>query len=421
MLVYKFGGASVADPSRMAALLPILKENTQPVLIVISALGKTTNALENIVNHACRDEKPKAQWLASMLEQQHLDYARRLLKGNFLTIATKVLNNYFAELNEAVLKADTFNYDFSYDQIVGMGEIFSSCLFSNFLLQNDIKNEWVDARLLIRTDDTYRDAIVDYEYSLMQAKQLIEVPLLKGLFVVTQGFIGATEAGNTTTLGREGSDYSAAIIAAMLNAESVTIWKDVEGLLNADPKLFPNTIKIDRITYKEVIEMAFFGAQIIHPKTIKPLQNNNIPLYIKCFFDKDKQGTIITDDVEEIAYPPIIVLKENQILIQVITRDFSFITEENLSKLYEIFHILKIKINLIQNAAISFIACIDNREDKVKSLIHELSKNYKVLNNDNVSLLTIRHYNTDIITELTKNRNLLLQQITRKTMQVVMK
>ena len=238
---------------------------------------------------------------------------------------------------------------------------------------------------------------------------------------MVQGFIGSTQLGKSVTLGREGSDYTAAILANMLNMESVTIWKDVNGLQNADPKLFPNTVKIEAITYNEVIEMAFYGAQIIHPKTIKPLQNKNIPLYVKCFLDKALTGSVIKAEVGTNPYPPIIVLKENQLLIQVTTRDFSFITEDNLSKIYSIFHNLKIKINIIQNAAISFVACIDNREDKVKALIQALNRDYKVAINEHVQLLTIRHFTNEVFFELTKSKSILLRQETRKTMQVVMK
>ena len=235
------------------------------------------------------------------------------------------------------------------------------------------------------------------------------------------GFWGSTASGSSVTLGREGSDYTAAILAAMLQMESVTIWKDVEGFQNADPKQFSNTVKIEAITYNEVIEMAYYGAQIIHAKTIKPLQNNNIPLYVKCFLDRNLTGTVIKDKVVSEQYPPLIVLKENQVLLQVTTRDFSFISEDNLSSLYAIFHQLKIKVNIIQNAAISFVTCIDNREDKVKALISKLTAQYKVLINENVSLLTIRHYNNDIFNELTEHKQILLRQQTRKTLQVVLK
>ena len=420
MRVYKFGGASIAEASRMQAVLPIMAD-VQPVLIVLSALGKTTNALEAIVKAACAGNKEEGLKLAKQLEQQHLDYAKALLDTEHYLIAEKELKPYFSELEQAVSSADGSHFDCSYDQVVCMGEIFSSRMFALYLLQNKVPHEWVDVRNVISTDDTYRDAVLDWELSTNNAKRVIGSALDSGKSVVTQGFIGSTKEGKSVTLGREGSDYTAASLASMLGAESVTIWKDVNGLQNADPKLFPNTVKIEAISFHEVIEMAFYGAQIIHPKTIKPLQNSDIPLYVKCFFDKSLPGSVIKSDVGNTPYPPLIVLKDNQVLIQVKTRDFSFITEENLSKLYHIFSGLKIKINLIQNAAISFVACIDNREDKVKALIEALGKDYWVSINEMVNLLTVRHYTPEVIADLTKDKQILLRQETRKTLQVVMK
>jgi aspartate kinase len=421
MRVYKFGGASIADAGRMAALLPIISGEQEPLLIVLSALGKTTNALELIVNHACKGEKQEALVMAKKLEQLHIDYAAGLLHDEHLEDATSALKEHFEELEQAIESADGKRYDFSYDQIVCMGELLSSHIFSFFMEQNNMPVVWTDVRKVVRTDNTYRDAIVDWDYSTQKAEEIIGGELKHGNNVVVQGFIGSTETGKSVTLGREGSDYTAAILAAMLHLESVTIWKDVNGLQNADPKLFPNTVKVEAISYSEVIEMAFYGAQIIHPKTIKPLQNSNIPLYVKCFLDKKLEGSVIKGEADNIVYPPLIVLKDNQLLVQVTTKDFSFITEDNLSNLYSIFHDLKVKINLIQNAAISFIASIDNREDKVKALIQALGKDYKVSVNDNVSLLTIRHFTPEIFFELTKARQVLLKQETRKTVQAIMK
>jgi len=421
MRVFKFGGASIADAGRMAALLPVIRDEQQPLLLVLSALGKTTNALEVIVNLACKGQKQEALAATNRLEEQHLEFAKALLDEAYYTVAATALRNHFSELEQAVNNSHTAFYDYSYDQIVCMGELLSSHMFSFYLQQNNVPNEWIDIRKVIRTDATYRDAVVDWDYSKAAAEAVIGSVLQQGKIVITQGFIGATIDGKSVTLGREGSDYTAAILAAMLHLESVTIWKDVNGLQNADPKLFPNTVKIEAISYNEVIEMAFYGAQIIHPKTIKPLQNGNIPLYVKCFLDKSLPGSVIKSEVDHAHYPPLIVLKDNQELVQVTTRDFSFITEDNLSKLYSIFHDLKIKINLIQNAAISFIACIDNREDKVKALIQALGRDYKVSVNDRVHLLTIRHFTPEIVFELTKDKQILLKQETRKTLQVVMK
>lgn len=421
MQVYKFGGASIATPARMQALLPIIQQAQQPVILVVSAMGKTTNALESIVAAACKGNKDEANQLAQALEKQHLDYSRELLDDGYYKEAVTALNVYFTELQWAIDGADAARYDYSYDQIVCIGEVLSTRIFSIYLQQQGFMQEWIDVRDVIRTDDTYRDARVDWDYSKQQAEAIIGRHLQKGVSVVTQGFIGTTQDNASTTLGREGSDYTAALLAAMLGANGVTIWKDVEGLQNADPKLFPNTVKIEAITYHEVIEMAYYGAQVIHPKTIKPLQNNNIPLYVKCFLNKDLKGTVIQNEVNSIFYPPLIVLKTNQILLQVTTRDFSFITEDNLSSLYSIFHSLKIKVNLIQNAAISFVACIDNKEDKVQALVQALGKDYKVFTNEDVSLLTIRHYTPEILFDLTKSRYMLLEQKTRHTVQVVMK
>lgn len=421
MQVYKFGGASIATPERMQALLPIIQHTQSPLILIVSALGKTTNALEAVVSKACKNDKPEAHELAKKIENDHLAYAKALLNESFYKKSEKALNIFFTELQWAIDDASQEKYDYSYDQIVCMGEMMSTRIFSFFLQQQHLSYEWVDVRDVIRTDDTYRDARVDWEYTQNKAQEKIGNLLNDGKNIITQGFIGATADNASATLGREGSDYTAAMLAAMLGAHSVTIWKDVEGLQNADPKEFPNTVKIEAITYHEVIEMAYYGAQVIHPKTIKPLQNNGIPLYVKCFLNKDLKGTAIMNEVDSMFYPPLIVLKKNQILLQVTTKDFSFITEDNLRNLYGIFHSLKIKVNLIQNAAISFVACIDHREDKVQQLVTELSKDYKVFRNENVQLLTIRHYTPEILFDMTKSRFILLEQKTRHTVQVVMK
>lgn len=420
MQVYKFGGASIATPANMQALWPIVQQE-QPVVLVVSAIGKTTNALEAIVAAACKGDKAQALELAKALEQDHLDYAADLLQGKAYEVAEQQLNVLFTELQWAIDDASGAKYDYSYDQIVCMGELMSTRIFAAWLQQQGMDSSWLDVRDVIRTDDTYRDARVDWDYTQKQAQQHIAPLLAQGQSVVTQGFIGATQDNASVTLGREGSDYTAALLAAMLGAEGVTIWKDVEGLKNADPKLFANTVKIEAISYHEVIEMAYYGAQVIHPKTIKPLQNHNIPLYVKCFLDKNQKGTVIQNEVNSIFYPPLIVLKDHQILLQVTTKDFSFISEDNLSHLYSIFHRLKVKANLIQNAAISFVACIDHREERVEELVTALEQDYKVFRNENVQLLTIRHYTPEIVFDLTKSRYILLEQKTRHTVQVVMK
>jgi aspartate kinase len=419
--VYKFGGASIESPERMKALLPIIAEANDQLIVVVSAKGKTTNLLETIVYEACNGSKQKASEILKTLEEDHLDYASKVLNETAFEKIKSELNEYFSELQWAVDDATAARFDYSYDQIVCMGEILSTKIFCSYLQHEGLNYEWLDSRDIIRTDDTFRDAKVDWEISKNQAKQIAGKLLAEGKNIVVQGFIGATSDNASVTLGREGSDYSAAMMAAMLGGSGVTIWKDVEGLKNADPKIFNDTVKIEAITYHEVIEMAYYGAQVIHPKTIKPLQNNNIPLYVKCFLNKDLKGTVIQNEVSSIFYPPLIILKKNQILLQVTTRDFSFITEDNLSNLYSIFHNLKIKINLIQNAAISFVACIDNNEAQVKQLITLLEKDFKVFSNEDVSLLTIRHYTPETLFDITKGRYTLLEQKTRETVQVVVK
>ncbi|MES2480076.1 MAG: aspartate kinase [Bacteroidota bacterium] len=421
MQVYKFGGASIESPERMKALLPIIAEANDQLIVVVSAKGKTTNLLETIVHEACNGSKQKATEILKTLEEDHLDYASKVLNETAFEKIKSELNEYFSELQWAVDDATAARFDYSYDQIVCMGEILSTKIFCSYLQHEGLNYEWLDSRDIIRTDDTFRDAKVDWEISKNQAKQIAGKLLAEGKNIVVQGFIGATSDNASVTLGREGSDYSAAMMAAMLGGSAVTIWKDVEGLKNADPKIFNDTVKIEAITYHEVIEMAYYGAQVIHPKTIKPLQNNNIPLYVKCFLNKDLKGTVIQNEVSSIFYPPLIILKKNQILLQVTTRDFSFITEDNLSNLYSIFHNLKIKINLIQNAAISFVACIDNNEAQVKQLIALLEKDFKVFSNEDVSLLTIRHYTPETLFDITKGRYTLLEQKTRETVQVVVK
>lgn len=421
MQVDKFGGASVSSPERMKALLPIISGSGTQKVVVVSAIGKTTNALEDVARAAFQGDREMAVSLSLAIEEAHISYCNELLHQADAQRVIGQLHEYFTEIQWAIDDAARRTYDYTYDQVVCIGELLSTKILSALLRQEDIPHQWIDMRDIVRTDDTYRDGNVDLHYSEQKARQTI-LPLLEsGRIVIAQGFIGSTIDNASVTLGREGSDYSAALLGAWLFADKVTIWKDVEGLLNADPKEFNNTVKIEAITYHEVIEMAYYGAQVIHPKTIKPLQNHGIPLWVKCFLNKDLKGTIIENEVSNIFYPPLIVLKKDQVLLQVTTRDYSFMTEENLSKLYNIFARLKIKINLIQNAAISFVACIDKREDKEEALIADLEHDFKVFRNENVSLLTLRHYTPEIVFELTKGKYVLLEQKTRLTVQLVMK
>lgn len=420
MQVYKFGGASIATAERMQALWPIIESAEQPLILVVSALGKTTNALENIVTAACKNDKDAAVEQAKALEKQHVEYAKTILDAKYHDAAIHALNVFFTELQWAIDDAGAHKYDYVYDQIVCIGELLSTRIFAYYLQQQGMPVEWLDIRDIIRTDDTYRDARVDDDYSQQQVTEKMMPILQSGKSIMTQGFIGSTTDNASTTLGREGSDYTAALLAAWTKANGVTIWKDVEGLKNADPKKFPNTVRIDAISYDEVIEMAYYGAQVIHPKTIKPLHNNNIPLYVKCFLDKNIKGTVVMNEVSSLFYPPLIVQKGNQVLLKLTAKDFSFITESKLRDLYDVFHQLNIRVNLIQNAAISFVACIDNQRGKLEQLVSMLSKDYNVSDNEDVSLLTIRHYTPEVLADLTKGRHILLEQKTRHTVQLVL-
>ena len=421
MHVYKFGGAAIATPERLLQLPGIIAPSGGPLVVVVSALGKTTNALEAIAFAACAGAKVEARRQAELLEQEHEAYARAALSETDFKKVWQQMSETFTELYWAIDEAEEARAAYHYDQLVCTGELLSTRMVAAVLEAAGRPVHWVDARDLIRTDATYREARVEVEKSYSQITAYLKPLLSAGKTVVTQGFIGATIDNASTTLGREGSDYSAALFAAALEATGLTIWKDVDGLQNADPRRFTNTVKIEAITYAEVIEMAFYGAQVIHPKTIQPVQNSGIPLYVRCFLQPQSAGTTISGEDASIFYPPLIVVKEEQVLLQMTTRDFSFVTEDRLSSLYRIFSALNVKINLLQAAAISFVVCIDNRTEKLKALLGQLEGDYKVLRNEGVQLLTVRHYTPEVVADLTKGRYVLLQQKTRQTVQLVMK
>ncbi len=420
MQVYKFGGASIATPERMRALLPIISQAERPLLLVVSALGKTTNQLEAIVAAAAKGEVEEARTLTAALETVHRQYAQDILHGAHLQAAEEAMTLILTELEWSLDDAAHQAYDYVYDQMVCVGELLSTTIFSHYLNQEGCQNTWLDVRDIIRTNSHYRDAQVDEAFTEKAVNEKL-LPLWNAQsIVITQGFIGATDENHSTTLGREGSDYTAALLGSMLNATKVTIWKDVEGLLNADPRLFDDTIKIPQISYYEVIEMAYYGAQVIHPKTIKPLHNKGIPLAVKCFLNPSLEGTLIDVNIDA-AYPPIIVCKKNQVLLEVISKDYSFVTEDVLSQIYELFAKHRVKINMMQNAAISLVAAIDNRQDKIAPLINDLQIQFMVRRNEEVELLTVRHYDEAILNMLCAGKSILLQQKTRKTAQFIVR
>lgn len=418
MQVFKFGGASVKDATAVKNVGDVLNFfPNEKICIVISAMGKTTNALERLTD-AFFHKKGNAEDLLEEIKSFHFSICKELFPNENHQIYNE-LENTFVELHWAIEDEPTHTYDFEYDQIVSMGEVISTKIVSAYLNEIKIHNKWIDARGIIQTDNTYREGKVDFDLT----ESLVERELLP-LFnanniLITQGFIGGTSENFTTTLGREGSDYTASILAYCLNAKSVTIWKDVPGVLNADPKWFKNTKKIDELSYQDAIELTYYGASVIHPKTIKPLQNKGIPLIVKSFLNPKEPGTIIRESNKRLQIPSYI-FKTHQILISLQPKDFSFIAEENLSDIFEIISRHHVKINLMQLSAISFSICCDN-DAKIKSLLDELQVLFKVLYNENVELMTIRYYNDETIESLTKNKRILLEQKSRFTVQMIMK
>lgn len=421
MKVFKFGGASLESIERIHKVGAIVQSfPDEQLLIVISAMGKTTNELEKVAQNFFLRKREIAAQLLYNIEQQHLDVAAALL-GTREHPLFQQLQQFFTEAEWTLGEKPMRSYDYYYDQLVSLGELLSTAIVSAWFNQAGIRNTWVDVRDIFRTDDNFRDANIDWAFTQRNVTEKV-LPLFKDVnIVIAQGFIGSTDQNESVTLGREGSDYSAAVFASMLDAESQTIWKDVEGLKNADPKQFSNTINIPEISYSEVIEMAYYGAQVIHPKTIKPLQNKQIPLYVKCFLNKDLPGTLIREDVDHTQLPPIIVLKKNQVLITLTSRDYSFITEDKISDIYDIFHSLKIKINLMQNAAISFSCCIDNTPEKIEQLIKAIHQGFKLSYNEGLELLTVRYSKDGLLDELSKGRTLLLEQKSPITVQRILK
>ena len=419
MQVFKFGGASVNSVERVKNIGDILKlYPNEKILVVISAMGKTTNALEKVTDAFYAGKKDEALQLFQQVKQQHLNTAKFLLVTNAIACEEQ-LNNFFTEVEWLLHDKPVRDYDYYYDQVVCIGELLSTSIVSNYLNEAGIKSKWVDVRDIFRTDDNFRDAAIDWGFTEGRINSQIVKLFNNSDIVLTQGFIGSTDENESTTLGREGSDYSAAVFANLLNAKNQTIWKDVPSVMSADPKQFPDATEIHELNYNEVIEMAYYGAQVIHPKTIKPLQNKNIPLYVKCFLDPSLSGTVIHNKTLK-GLPPIIVLKENQVMIELSSKDFSFVEEKPIADLFHLFEKLKIKPNLTQNAAISMICVLDDRKDKIEKLALAASEFFDINVTKGLTLLTIRHYTKEIYDKLTVGRKMLLQQRTNETVQALL-
>ena len=420
MLIYKFGGASINTLERIKNTANIIiADAPQKILVVISAIGKTTNALEKIAQAYYEGRKEDALLLFIQLKQNHLELVKYLLTTNWKA-AEDQLHDFFTEIEWMLHDTPVRHYDYYYDQIVCCGELFSTCIVAHYLQAQKAKVHWVDVRDIFRTDNNFRDAAVDFDYTTQQIEQQI-VPLFDThQIVLTQGFIGATYENESTTLGREGSDYSAAIFANILNAQALTIWKDVPAVMSADPNKFAEAVNIPHLNYTEVIEMAYYGAQVIHPKTIKPLQNKNIPLYVKSFLDTELVGTLINNK-KVTNLPPIIVLKTNQVLIHFKSKDFSFMEGKAFGQLHHIFNHAKLQPNLTQNTAISFICCFDGHAEKTTQIAQEASLLFDVDVERNLELLTIRHYDHTTIEKFTIGKQIILQQKTEETVQMVIR
>jgi aspartate kinase len=419
MQVFKFGGASVKDANAVKNVAAILKRyEGKQLVVVVSAMGKITNALERLVD-AYFYKKENAETVLEEIKAFHLVIVSELFPDKTHPFYND-LENTFVEIQWAIEDEPTGTYNFEYDQIVSMGEVISTKIISAYLNEIGLKNKWMDARGLVQTDNTYREGKVDFDLTeSLVRKDLIPNVNINNI-VITQGFLGGTSENFTTTLGREGSDYTAAILAYCLNAENVTIWKDVPGVLNADPKWFDNTIKISELTYQDAIELTYYGATVIHPKTIKPLQNKGIPLFVRSFLNHDEEGTVVKETGRKLPIPSFI-FKVNQVLISLQAKDFSFIAEDNLSSIFDVFYKHGVKIHMMQLSAINFSVCTDNDAQKIPGLLAELQGDFKVLYNDNLELCTIRYYDQSTLDRVSINKQILLEQKSRYTAQMVLK
>ena len=448
MKVFKFGGASVNSADAVRNMAQIVKNHleSETLVVVVSAMGKTTNLLEKLV--PCDNGAPAScrQELRQQLEDYHLDIAKSLIPNDG-TLVTKVLDllhqldttihslkqsslpdHKGTALSTAEIKSNPAKnqaikqYNYCYDQVVSFGELISTTIIAHYLNHLGINTLWLDARQLIRTDDHFREGRVDWQATQEAIdKWRAESGKWKdNNIILTQGFIGGTNSTlSTTTLGREGSDYSAAILAYCLNAESVTIWKDVPGFLNADPKFFADTVKISQIPYNEAIELAYYGASVIHPKTVKPIQNKGIPLYIRSFITPEAEGSSVGDYKTIVPETPLYIFANNQILLSILPRDYSFIAEDNLQVIFGILNELGIRVNLMQNSALSFSICINNNPQLVKPLVERLQHMFRVRYNENLQLITIRYYTQEVIDSIVAGRPILLEQRSRTTEQLI--
>ncbi len=414
MRIFKFGGASVKDAEGVRNLVKVLRETGEsPMVVVVSAMGKMTNAMEEVVRNYFNNRKEMDASVSFVY-----DYHQNILSDLFPNTSHhvyKLVQERFDQLKSFLKSNKSENHAFVYDQVVSYGELISTTIVSQYLSEENIDNEWLDVRKCIATNDFYRSAKVDWETTAGRISDMVSGKTI----TLTQGFLGAEQTHNfTTTLGREGSDYTAAIFAYCLNAESVTIWKDVPGVLNADPRYFENTTLLEHISYREAIELAFYGASVIHPKTLQPLQRKEIPLFVKSFVNPKDHGTCVGKGVTLSPMVSCFILKKDQVLISLSSLDFSFMMEENFSEVFQLLHRHKMKVEMIQNSAISFSVCVDNKYNNLDALINKLKSNFKVEYFKGVTLYTIRHSQPDEIKQLVQHKKVLLKQESSETVQL---
>jgi aspartate kinase len=415
MKIFKFGGASVKNADAVKNLVKILNGYNEQLVVVISAMGKTTDLLETLVK--AYFEKNNSKWeIFGQFKKYHVDICEQLFAGGQTPEFVMAQIN---ELEEKLKKKPSLDYNFEYDQVISFGELTSTCIVSEFLNAGGKINLWVDARTVIRTDDLYRDANIDWELTEEFCRETFTFNDFS--IYITQGFIGSTPANLTTTLGREGSDFTAAIIGNVLNAESVSFWKDVPGVLSADPKKMAGTSKIDSLSYREAVEMTHSGAKIIHPKTMKPLHNKGIPLYVKSFLAPDDAGTVIHEIDHKIQLPPIFILREHQVLITLSPKDFSFISIEDIDRVVNFLIENRVKVTLMQQSAIDLNLVLDGQEADWDWLMQELSPYYTIRYNTGLTLITIRHYTEEVLDWMVKEKDIYLEQHSRLTARMLVK
>lgn len=417
--VFKFGGALMKDAEGIRRVASIIEEySCEQLVVVVSALGKTTNALENLVSLALEGNQIKLQQDYIQLKSNHINLINELFENGEETVleVEEMFRGLWDKLNESYS-----DHYFAYDQTVGYGEMFSSTIIANYLKERNLIVKNIDAGKIIYTDSNYTDAAINWAYTTKAVESLLPICLSNKQIVLTQGFVAANKKGNSTTLGREGSDFTAAILANILDADEITIWKDVPGLMNADPNRFENSVKLDKISYYEAIELAFYGASVIHPKTIQPLKEKNIPLHVRSFNNPASKPSIISNDTSEDELMHKIIVKDNQVLLSITSKNLDFISEEKLTIIFKVFSRNKIHINLMQNSAVSFSVCFNNNSNKLKSLLINLKDNFILKYNTDLQLITIRHYNESLINQHTSGKKVFLEQKSRITVQLLVR